>query len=393
MKRLCISGKARFSRSVLNSIPVQYPELRSLSVNHENVSDDLIVCIGSHCKNLLRLEIRPCPKIADKSFKCLAQCTLLQELLLGNAVKLSEATLKHLLRSCKDLRRLALPMSLIQFEYLEVETIQSNSLTSLDLTLASVTDSSVYTIARSFPSLMELCLSNCEEITDECLSVIETHCKNLKILNISYSGIPNFNDNFESFLQQFGHLLHSLDISGMKFVKTAVLGKCCSQLHELSMNHCQSMRTEWIASEQGGVNADFSNEESSGKSLLEACPFIKSLHIDAENTHAWGIPFDVLSLLRNARDLRKLSLTHIPDFSDTLLENVLEYISTDSITSLNVSGNKGITTKGIWLAIQKLKSVRTLRINECDVINKEYNDLVNMVNKFKFDIEIIRCAN
>eukprot|EP00794_Sanderia_malayensis_P018770 gene18770-20661_t len=390
IKSIVMSPGQKFSASALSSIPLHYHNLQRLEITHEGIRDDLISNLASNCPNLYWFQSGTCCNITDNALRLFTKLQKLRVLLLGNADRLSAETLMLILNSCRQLYQLSLPMTLLNFKFLDSCNV-FHSIAILDLTLSPVDDESVGKIAVSFLNLRDLCLSNCVQVTTQSLVFIANNCKHIEKLNLSYSGIEVFTSKLERALQIIGHGLHVLDISGMRGVRTSFFGRYCKQLHKLFMNHCAEITTDWVE-----ISNEFDRERSAScedhssnnKSLPESCPCLTTLQVDARNKLADGDVFYFEPLLRNGHFI-SLALTSIPGFSDAKLQKMIDYMNCNRLQQLNLSGNENITHEGIWLAIESFVDLQTIKIMDCDVVAQEYKELQKRLNRKGYNIQII----
>ena len=381
-------------------IPVHYPNLQSITLTHENICDEFISVLVANCPTLVKFVSSSCNKLTDESFKMFAQLQDIKFLTLGNADSLSDESLLCILMNCQKLLSLSLPMARTNF-YL-VEGMTFSSLRSLDLTLSdSIDDSSIEKITASLTHLKDLCLSNCDHISNKSLQTIACQCKYLENLNISYSGIKKYSDDMEVFLMEIGYKLHSVDFSGISDINTAAFGQYCSHLEKLFLNHCPYMATEWIPYEivvyvikrNSQHNDRFLNGmiHQLGKknqySMLELCPLMRTLQLDFGKQRSNILEYE--SVLRGGRCLESLNLVALPNFTDDDIKILDSCMDTGSIKYLNLSGNSMVTLDGIWYAIENMDSLQILEIKDCDVVKNEYDQLKSKLSRKGYDIDVI----
>ena len=380
-------------------IPLQYANLQSITITHESISDEFISNLVTSCKTLISFHSATCTRLSNDSYKQLAQITGFQTLTLGNADNLSNAALLHILKSCKKLRKLALPMATADFKAFCNNDV-FDTIKSLDLTLAeNIDDESVERIVTSFKNLTDLCLSNCEKVTSKSLGMIAS-CRHLANLNVSYSGIKRSSDKLKDLFMTIGHNLHSLDLSGISNIKISLFGHYCSHLEKLYLNHCPYMETDWVPS---NVMENLINQHSLQShrallyhktnkerySLMEMCPLLKTLQLDLGNKEAQFSVFELEAILEGGASLTSLGLIQIPQFSDADLIKVASYMDIKQIRDLNLSGNQRITKHGVWFAIENMDQLAVIEIRNCDVIPNELNDLRKRINKNGYDVKIL----
>lgn len=386
----------------MNMIPQNYPSLQSMTVTHESIFAEFISNLVANCPSLETFKSSSCAKLTDESLNKLAQLKDLKILTLGNADALSDECLFVILKNCKKLIYLSLPMAQTTFKL--VEGMFFTSIRSLDLTLCdSVDDTSVEKVTASIPYLKDLCLSNCGRITNKSLQIITCQCKYLENLNISYSGIKKYSEEMQVLLMEIGCSLHSIDFSGITNIRTAVFGQYCSYLEYLFLNHCPYMATEWIPYE---IVLDVIERNSQhndmflsgtihqlGKkdqySLLELCPLMKTLQLDFRKKGSDFLEYDLESVLHGGCNLEMLSLIELPNFTDQDIKKMNSYMDTRKIKHLNVSGNSLVTMNGIWCAIEQMDNLHIIEIRDCDVIKNEFDQLRHRVLRNGYDLEVV----
>lgn len=386
----------------MNMIPNQYPGLQNIALTHESMSEEFISNLASKCQQLVAFHSSSCTKLPASSFRMIAELEKICVLTLGNADTLSDEMLLLVLKKCRKLCRLSLPMSKMSFGLLDGEVF--TSVQSLDLTLCdTVDDASVKNLCCSFKCLKELCLSNCSHITSKSLQIISKHCKQLENFNMSYTGIKKYNDDVINFLMEIGHNLHSIDFSGISHISTAIFGEYCSHLERLYLNHCPYMATEWIpykvlvtVIERNAKHNDrFLNDlvHQLGKrgkySLTELCPTLKTLQLDLRKKGSNVSDYDIDSVLYGGRSLEMLSLVEMPLFTDNDIKSLEACMNTASIMHLNLSGNLSVTMEGAWYAIEHMTNLQILEIRDCDVLKNEFDELQNRIMRKGYDIELV----
>lgn len=380
-------------------IPLQYANLQSISITHESISDEFISNLATSCKTLVSFQSATCSRLSNDSYKQLTQMTGLQTLTLGNADNLSNATLLCILNSCKKLRKLSLPMASADLKTFCNDDV-FDTINSLDLTLAeNIDDESVERIAISFQNLTDLCLSNCEKVTNKSLKIIAS-CGHLENLNISYSGIKRSSDKLKNLFMRIGHNLHSVDLSGISSIKTSLFGQYCLHLEKLYLNHCPYMEADWIPSNvmenlvsqrslQNHRSLLYHKTNKERYSLMEMCPLLKTLQLDLGNKEAEFSVFELEAVLDGGTSLKSLGLIQIPQFSDADLIKVASYMDIKQIRELNLSGNQRVTKHGVWFAIENMDELEIIEIRNCDVIQHETNDLRKRINKKGYLVKIL----
>ena len=382
---------------------MHYPNLQCITLTHESICAEFISLLVTNCPALVKFVSSSCSKLTDESFKLFAQLQDIKVLTLGNADSLSDESLLCILMNCKKLISLSLPMGQTNFKLVEGMTF--SSLKCLDLTLSdSIDDTSIERITVSLPHLKDLCLSNCDHITNKSLQIIASQCKDLENLNISYSGIKKYSVDMEVLLMEIGYKLHSIDFSGISDINTAVFGQYCSHLEKLFLNHCPYMATEWIPYQIVAYvikrNSQHNDRFLNGMihqlgrknqySMLELCPLMRTLQLDFGKQRSAILEYE--SVLRGGRSLERLSLVALPNFTDDDIKIMDSYMDTGHIKYLNLSGNSMVTLDGIWYAIENMDNLQILEIKDCDVLKNEFDQLKSKLSRKGYDLDIMGFA-
>eukprot|EP00899_Mesostigma_viride_P018868 jgi/Mesvir1/26983/Mv20695-RA.1 len=140
-------------------------ELRKLTIDAEEVSDDGIAALAGGCPSLEHLHLGICNNASDAGITAIAQgCPQLRYLELNRCDNVTDVCIRAIVRGCPQLRRLHLYWCL------------------------GVTDDGMVAIAENCPQLRELAVRNCGKVTDAGLRVVGEHCRLLEYLSCSLKG-------------------------------------------------------------------------------------------------------------------------------------------------------------------------------------------------------------
>ncbi|XP_065064943.1 F-box/LRR-repeat protein 2-like isoform X2 [Rhopilema esculentum] len=403
IKSLKLSDGTRYSKSMLNLIPYNYSNLESLIFNNENMSDEFVANLVRYCPSLLCFQSSNCERLNTDSFLRMKLLTNIQVLTLGNADALTDDILLQIFTSCKKIKHISLPMTAVNFEAFASNHVFF-SIQAIDLTLSDrIDDNSVHKIVASCPNLKALCLSNCRGITEKSLEVIAENCQMLENLNISYCSIKKYSEVIKRFLKRAGHSLNSIDFSGISDLRTSLFAQYCSHIEKLFLNHCPYLATEWVpyvlwqeVMQRNTLHNDkFMKEMISlgGKhekySLLQMCPLLNNLQIDLQKKKSDDSDFDLQAILQGGYNTKTLCLVELPQFDDNNLRDLKNFMDTEKIEHLNISGNAKVTAGGIWYAVENMKSLKIMEVRGCDIFDSELDALKKKIIMDGYDVDLI----
>ena len=367
------------------------------------MSNEFIVNLVRYCPSLICFESSNCGRLNTDSFLRMKLLTNLQVLTLGNADALTDDILLQIFTSCKKIKHISLPMTAVMFRAFSSKHVFS-SIQAIDLTLSDrIDDNSVHKIVASCPNLKALCLSNCRGVTEESLEFIAENCQMLENLNISYCGIKKYSEVIKRFLISAGHRLHSVDFSGISYLRSSLFAQYCSHIEKLFLNHCPYLATEWVpyvvweeVMQRNTLHNDKFLKEMiclGGKhekySLLQMCPLLNNLQIDLQKRKSDDSDFDLQAILQGGYNTKTLCLVELPQFDDDTLRDLENVIDTEKIEHLSISGNAKVTADGIWYAVESMKNLKVMEVHGCDIFDSELDAFKKKIIMDGYDVDII----
>ncbi|XP_030622425.1 protein AMN1 homolog [Chanos chanos] len=175
--------------------------IQSLDLQNCKVSD--LALRQVHCQQLRTILLRGCVSITSAGLEVLAtSCPGLQVVDLTGCVAVTDAGLGALARSCAGLEVISLRgcTALSDTTLLELGA-NCRLLHSVYFSDTLVTDEGVIRLATGVCSnnLKEIQMARCRNLTDRAVTVVLTHCDNIKIFN--FHGCPLITDRSREALQ------------------------------------------------------------------------------------------------------------------------------------------------------------------------------------------------
>ena len=372
------------SIKLINEVPLYYPAIEHLQIN--GYAFQFIGILTENCKKLKSLHIRHCLRIDDEEFRKLTTQLSLQSLSLGQAENLSCKTFIEILTALKRLKNLSLIGSEMNYSLLCNQVLNYPNIVKLDLSMSKISDRGLKGVVSCMKNIVDLCVSNCKQLTHLSYDYIaELH--NLKYLNISYlSEKNNFNTNVEMCLITIGMHLQVLNLSGMGFVHTDILAKCCPNLEELYLNHCTEPEINWV-NLNDAVRSDFYWLRHQEKfSLLEVCRNLHTLSISCMSVAESDLP----KLLTDGNMLKMFKFLpwskSFTAITESFFVNLFKTFHFDKLEELDLTHNDGITKRVVLLLWKLYPGLKRLRIFGCNVNSEELLQLKEILRKAKLDM-------
>ena len=171
--------------SNLSGIVEELPKLRECDFsNSSSLTDEGVIGLAMSCPDIEIVNLYNCPRISDAAIASLVQCRALKKLDLRGNDQLTDAAFAGLSEGCwpkmetlnlSRLRRLsdAIFVSLAS---------ACPSLVEVKLHGTNVTDEAVWNLCQLFPSILELYIFDCPNVTDRSLVAILEHLPSLATL-------------------------------------------------------------------------------------------------------------------------------------------------------------------------------------------------------------------
>ncbi|CAH0493254.1 unnamed protein product [Peronospora farinosa] len=281
---LNLSGCSSIRNSILRQIPFRCPELRCLDLsNCPQVTNTVIRAVLQGCSNLQTMQLDGCRHITDAAFQpdhspfyALHACTSLKVVSFARCSQLTKDIVVFLIKACRslididfsrckrihddaihlllrsttDLQRINLSFMDISDKAFTTEpSDQSNGfyamgrvLRAIDLTQSSVTDATLFALAKHCPLLEEVKLSCCNGITDVGIEALVRSCRRLRVLDMNNCALVT--DRGVSMLGTYGQQLECLNLSWcMNITDKSIVdvAQGCKKLKELLLVWCTQL--------------------------------------------------------------------------------------------------------------------------------------------------------
>jgi hypothetical protein len=287
-------------------------------------------------------------------------------------------TIWNLLSQLPRLSRISLHQSTLNFHKLSNCVLLPNIL-ALDLSSTSISDRGLKVVLCTTQNVMELNVSNCPNLTSLTFTFV-SGLLNLKILRACYLTSCHFDINVENCLLKIGSKLTVLDLSGVKHIKTNIIGNCCADLKELSLNGCVFSTPELIENVC---------DDHLSKSLIQYCRQLKKLSMTQMTFENADDNIVILQRIFSGENhITHLTMTSSREkesFFKALIKN-FEFLD---LVSLNLSGSEGVTMKLIINMLQLFPNLFELTLRKCNLIRSEKDELKRFVNKAKIDLKLV----
>lgn len=238
----------------LMSVAANCPLLSKLNISTNKYmtigeADLVMDALATNCPDLKELTL-PAETLTDAGMVALSKCSALTAVQLHNCRQVTAAGFEALSKGCPNITELALfevevdphdPQPLLH-------TTEFTNLTKLLLCCCTaVLDQDIMNIASSNPSLVEVRLQQCLNVTDDGVCYLSARCPLLKKLCVTYAQICN--DTFSQLAKTSTQLTH-LEISPMEnFDETDGVREAftnLTQLRRLDASHCSFFQDERV---------------------------------------------------------------------------------------------------------------------------------------------------
>ncbi|ETP03018.1 hypothetical protein F441_19964 [Phytophthora nicotianae CJ01A1] len=281
---LNLSGCCAIRNSILRQIPFRCPELRCLDLsNCPQVTNTVIRAVLQGCSNLQTLQLDGCRHITDAAFQpdhspfyALHACTSLKVVSFARCSQLTKDLVLFLVKACRslidinfsrckrihddaihlllrsatDLQRLNLSfMDITDKAFTTEPSDQRNgfyamgrALRAIDLTQSSITDVTLFALAKHCPHLEEVKLSCCSEMTDVGIEALVRSCRRLRVLDLNNCAL--ITDRGVGMIGAYGQQLERLNLSWCMNItdKSVVdIASGCENLQELLLVWCTQL--------------------------------------------------------------------------------------------------------------------------------------------------------
>lgn len=387
---LILQNCSRITSKALQELTLGLPNLRTLDLSGcYQCNNHVLASLGKNCKNLHVLKLDSCKKVTDLGLKELCSdnttgnnCSKIVEISLS-ATSVSSEGIFNLLVTQPYLQSLSLsychplPSQQIYFNesYLSLGTTK---LKYVDLSNTSIDNSVVKNLCEICPSLSNLILTECPNLTGSCLDYLKSLC-DLKHLHLDGSGF-DFDKELKPFLMAHGYRLEALHLPTSCNIDTEIIGQYCTSL------------TYLLLTDSSNLSGSFINKDNKTLTLLEACQHLKCLNLQ-HCTFSGSKPFTehLSSIFCTLKcDLETLNLSGIEDLE---YENITKFIESPCFSKLkqiDISRCPLVTKELVFLLLNSCKSLETLNVSDCWKVNRRDIETANqIIKKSGCQIELI----
>ena len=164
------------------------PALKDFLVEDYNKDSSILSMLGLYCPLLKNLHIDSVDCTDDDIASMCMGCPLIESLHLHHLVSISETFICSLATNYPNLKQLSiLCMDEITDDSLCMLFTHCTHLTSVTLTDLCITDKSILTLLRCCPQLRDLTLTANPRLTDYCIQAIPTYCPHMQNLELDMS--------------------------------------------------------------------------------------------------------------------------------------------------------------------------------------------------------------
>jgi len=220
-----------------------------LKFNKVEVSDDLLVCIGSQCTALTILSMKLCKTYTDVGLSAIAQCVLLTELYVQMNDNITDESVESLTTHCTQLHTLTLnncakltDTTLTNIVTLPLHTLHISGRSGI--TEAGFMQALQHTTFAG--TITNLDVSDIPTLTDTSLKCIAQACVSLQVLNIS--GLSAVIDTSIVDIATYCTTLHTLYMCELIYIIDSSVHTLCALplLHTLHLADCAKLTDDSV---------------------------------------------------------------------------------------------------------------------------------------------------
>nr|XP_034960927.1 uncharacterized protein LOC118080107 [Zootoca vivipara] len=428
LSSLNIEGCCRIPAATLVNLVKALPSLSRLNLSETRCNARVLAAVGSHCKQLLELNVGDCRRLSS---------VCLLHLAYDPATGSLRSQALQVLRARYLMGKPLLDCMIRPLVFL---LLALRSLTVLDHAFILDAVCAIYRrefdsapVAPKFPSLEQLArrrmsahsgrgltltLTELDKVASSCLPIAFAVCPHLADVTLSLGGNPGFGQDFASWRHISCLSLQCNDGSswdvGNLLPMAAALG---AQLHCLSLDtffcddassfwtllgHCPNLTSFWVAllppedcaSDEEETVEPLEGNFSPTPHQFPHLQYFSLMYFDADDTLP---PQDkavftacLVSLLRHSPQLESLFLYCLPFSLDRMFEQVLEppgraltHLQKLSLIQAKVSGST------IHLLLSSENQLSSLRLPGCSCISRaDYDDFLRRVRSEGLELDI-----
>ena len=364
LTQLCLKNCSRLSTKALKQIPKNLPCIQFVDLSGcLACTDDVLDSFGSCCPELKVLRAESCSQITDVGVDALCgddstpRCRKLRDVNL-TSTSITNYGMQKMLLTQPELQKFHAAMTSTndEFSLNSSKLTSSLSLVSINFSHTAVSDMSVKSLCEACPLLCELFLNCCSSITEVSLHYIASLTR-LRLLSIAGNTTIKFQPNLAHFLEKCGHLLETLNISGVEGIDTKVLGTCCRSLKCLIMADCKDVVGNFIPLSIG--------QEDTFLSLAKACPKLNHLNLHGcKFTQHKSLLEHLTAIFSSSVEFQVVDLS-IEELRDDIVLQFIKSLNLLQLRSLNLSRCSEISVEPLVLLAERCKNLTQLNLSHC----------------------------
>ena len=380
LTQLSVKNCSHLSTKALKQIPKNLPCIQFIELSGcPSCTDDVLDLFGSSYPELKVLRAESCSQITDVGIDALCgddytpRCRRLRDINL-TSTSITSYGMQKMLLTQPELQKFHAAMTSLgdEFSLNSSKLTTSLSLVSINFSHTAVSDMSVRSLCEAFPLLCELFLDCCSSVTEVSLQHIASLTR-LRLLSIAGNTTIKFQPDLANFLEKCGHLLETLNISGVEGIDTKVLGTCCRSLKCLLMADCKDVVGNFIQLSIG--------QESKSLSLAKACPKLNHLNLHGcKFTQDKSLAEHLSAILSSSVEFQVVDLS-IEELSDDVLLQLMKSSSLSHLRSLNLSRCSEISVEPVMFLAERCKNLTQLNLSHCRNISLRDVENLNKVTR------------
>eukprot|EP00899_Mesostigma_viride_P000706 jgi/Mesvir1/10636/Mv09274-RA.1 len=312
-------------------------------------TDDIIVQVADHCRELEQLSVRHCGRVTDASIVSIAACCpRLQRLDASGCSRITDAGVTSLARGCPGLGHLDIPSAEVSDEGMRAVAEHCRQLEYLGVSYQRITDAALLEIVCNCPQLRCLKVKDCRRRI--LASVFHNNCPRLQNLILEEA---------------------ILTPACMEAIAS------CHELRHLDLSFSHIM---------GGDDPARTGGDSLA-ALASGCPKLE--HLDVSFTGCPGIDGGVLAIARSCPQLNVFIVEHAPVLEETVLQLIRE--RGPQLKYLHLVGST-LTDATMRMLAQACPRLQELRVTDCPQVTDEGIKLVERACKKLRRLALNRCG-
>ncbi|XP_039219739.1 dynein regulatory complex subunit 6 isoform X2 [Crotalus tigris] len=362
------------SNGTLALLPRCFPNLQFLSLAHcRKFTDKGLHYLGSGrgCHKLLYLDISGCLQLTVEGFRNIAKsCSRIQCLTINEMLTLTDRCIQALVPKCPRIESVEFNES-PHVSDVGLQALEMCKLVKMKIQGSNrVTDLTFQIMSKFWPRMNQICVANCQRITDVALKLI-VPLDQIVILNLSGctrigdSGIKSFVDGRSAPKLKELNLANCCHVSDISLVK---ISERCPNLIYLNLHNCQLVTDTGMQAMTAMASLAYLNISRIGITDQVLCTELKKLdYVDLSFCrHISNATLKNLSL--NCRKLTCLIMVGCVKINDSGIQLIASGCS--FLHYLDISGCKNVTDKTLKNLAKGCLQLRILKMLYCAGITR-----------------------